>query len=90
MKERGIMENSGQANTSVRTVDLTGTKCPMTFVRAKVALARMGEGQAAELVLLAGEQMQTMPASLKAEGHKIETVTRDGERVRLLVRKGVS
>ncbi len=84
------MENSGQARASARSVDLTGTKCPMTFVRAKVALERIGEGQALELVLLTGEQMQTVPASLKAEGHRIEKVTRDGEQFRLLVRKGAS
>lgn len=84
------MDNPSQASASVRTIDLTGTKCPMTFVRAKVALGRIADGQALELVLLTGEQMQTVPASLKAEGHHIENVTRDGQRFRLRVRKGAS
>ena len=82
------MESSDRVEASVLTVDLTGTKCPMTFVRVKVALGRIGDGQRLELVVLAGEQMQTVPASLKAEGHLVENVTRNGEQFRLLVRKG--
>ena len=68
-------------------VDLTGEVCPMTFVRAKLHLDGIGPGEVLEIVLKAGEQMQDVPRSIKNEGHRIENVTRDGDRYHLLVRR---
>ena len=74
--------------TLTATVDLTGEVCPMTFVKAKLRLEQIAPGQILELVLKEGEQMRSVPISLKAEGHKIEAVRREGDRYHLLVRKG--
>jgi len=70
------------------SLDLTGEVCPMTFVKAKLRLERVATGEVVEIVLKEGEQMRSVPMSLKAEGHKIEAVRRDGDRYHLLVRKG--
>ncbi len=81
------MKKSGDAVTPAMTLDLTGTKCPLTFARIRVALEWTETGQVLELVLAPGEQMRTVPASLKAEGHRVTGVARDGVRFRLMVRK---
>ncbi len=74
--------------TSVASVDLTAEVCPMTFVRAKVALEKIAGGQLVELVIRGAEALQDIPRSLKAEGHRIEAVQREADgRCRLQVRK---
>ena len=43
------------------TVDITDVVCPVTFVKAKVALEELDDG----------EPVQNVPRSIKEEGHKI-------------------
>ena len=74
--------------TPVGCADVTCEVCPMTFVRVKMRLDELDPGEALEVILKDGEQMRNVPKSIKAEGHRIESVTRDGDRYRLLVRKG--
>jgi tRNA 2-thiouridine synthesizing protein A len=74
--------------SATREVDLTGEVCPMTFVKAKLHLDGIAVGETLALVLLGGEQMRNVPQSLREEGHRIEAVQRDGDRYRLLVRRG--
>jgi tRNA 2-thiouridine synthesizing protein A len=83
-------ETAGQESEAgpVTQVDLTGEVCPMTFVRAKLHLDRLSQGDLIELVLNSGEQMRNVPQSLKSEGHRIEKVTQEAERFHLIVRKG--
>ena len=53
------------------TVDVTDVKCPTTFVKAKVAIEELDEGQILAIRLNDGEPVQTVPRSLKEEGHEI-------------------
>jgi len=71
----------------VRSIDLTGEICPLTFVKAKLALDEVPPGEVLEIVLQAGEQMQNVPKSIKEEGHQIEGVKQEGSRYQLLVRR---
>ena len=73
---------------AARCADLTGHVCPMTFVRFKLEIENIAPGQLIEIVLSEGDQMQNVPRSIKAEGHKIESVKEEGSKFRLLVRKG--
>ena len=43
------------------TVDITDVVCPVTFVKAKVALEELNDG----------EPVQNVPRSVKEEGHQI-------------------
>ena len=70
-----------------RVADLTGYVCPMTFVRFKLEIEKIGPGQALEIVLKEGEQMRNVPRSIKAEGHHIESIRQEAGKYRLLVRK---
>ena len=53
------------------TVDITDVNCPVTFVKTKVALEELDEGQILQVHLNSGEPVQNVPRSIKEEGHKI-------------------
>ena len=53
------------------TVDITDVVCPVTFVKAKVALEELDDGQILAIRLNDGEPVQNVPRSIKEEGHQI-------------------
>ena len=53
------------------TVDITDVVCPVTFVKAKVALEELDEGQILSIRMNDGEPVQIVPRSIKEEGHQI-------------------
>ena len=53
------------------TVDITDVVCPVTFVKAKVALEELNEGEVLAIKLNGGEPVQNVPISIKEEGHQI-------------------
>ena len=53
------------------TIDITDVVCPTTFVKAKVALEELDEGQILSIRLNDGEPVQNVPRSIKEEGHEI-------------------
>lgn len=57
-----------------QTLDLHGVLCPINFVKTKLALEEMEDGQILEVILDDGEPMRNVPRSVKAEGHKIVKV----------------
>lgn len=53
------------------TLDITDVVCPVTFVKAKVALEELDEGQILSIRMNDGEPVQNVPRSIKEEGHQI-------------------
>ena len=53
------------------TEDITDVVCPVTFVKAKVALEELDEGQILSIRMNDGEPVQNVPRSIKEEGHQI-------------------
>ena len=53
------------------TVDITDVVCPVTFVKAKVALDELDNGDVLSIHMNDGEPVQNVPRSIKEEGHKI-------------------
>lgn len=53
------------------TVDITDVVCPVTFVKAKVALEELEDGQILAIHMNDGEPVQNVPRSIKEEGHQI-------------------
>ena len=53
------------------TVDITDVNCPVTFVKTKVALEELYEGQILQVHLNDGEPVQNVPRSIKEEGHEV-------------------
>ena len=52
-------------------LDITGENCPMTFVRAKLRLERLGAGQILRIRLRDGESLQNVPRAMADHGHEI-------------------
>ena len=70
------------------TVDITDVVCPVTFVKAKVALEEMDEGQVLAVKMNDGEPVQNVPRSIKEEGHQILKLdTNDDGTYTLFVKK---
>ena len=70
-------------------MDITDVVCPITFVKVKVALEELDDGQILEVRLNEGEPIQNVPRSLKDEGHKILSLDDLGDGTfTLLVKKG--
>ncbi|NQZ59999.1 MAG: sulfurtransferase TusA family protein [Lentisphaeraceae bacterium] len=59
---------SGEVETSL---DLTGIACPMNYVKAKLALEKLADGDQLEMLLDTGAAFRTVPSSLQEDGHKI-------------------
>jgi len=75
--------------SSEATLDITADTCPITFVRAKLALEKMRPGDMLRIRLRQGEPLVNVPFSLADHGHEImasEPV--DNGIFELLVRRG--
>ena len=52
-------------------VDITDKVCPLTFVKAKVALDELDEGQILAVRMNDGEPVQNVPRSMKDDGQMV-------------------
>ena len=52
-------------------VDITDVVCPVTFVKAKVALEELDDGEILAVRMNDGEPVQNVPRSIQEEGHQI-------------------
>ena len=57
-------------------LDITGDVCPMTFVKVKMGLQRITTPGKLN-VRLKEEALKNVISSLKTEGHRVTTVTRE-------------
>jgi len=70
-------------------VDITDVVCPITFVKAKVAIEELEDGQILEIKMNEGEPILNVPRSFKEEGHKVIEVDKKGDGTfTVLVEKG--
>jgi TusA-related sulfurtransferase len=53
------------------TLDITKEHCPMTFVRTKLKLAQIAEGDVLEVLLSEGEPLNNVPRSAEEQGYKV-------------------
>lgn len=78
-----------EATPTIESVDLRGVLCPMNFVKTKLKLEEMTEGEVLEVILDDGEPMRNVPRSVKQDGHKVLKVERlDGGAYRLAIKRG--
>lgn len=55
-------------------VDLRPFACPLTYVKTRIALERLSEGDVLEVWLAAGEAAESVPRSAEEEGHRVLSV----------------
>jgi TusA-related sulfurtransferase len=77
---------SAPSNPPDAQLDLRGTPCPINFVRTKLQLDRMAQGELLEVWLDPGEPIEQVPDSLTMEGYAIEDLSDRGEFFALRVR----
>ena len=82
------MADENNALTPDATVDITSVVCPVTFVKAKMAIEELEIGQTLAVRMKDGEPIQNVPRSFKDEGHQVLRVSDNGDGTwTLLVRK---
>jgi tRNA 2-thiouridine synthesizing protein A len=70
-------------------LDLRGVCCPMNFVKAKLFLEGIEQGETVELLLDDGEAVKNVPRSLKAEGHRLLSLVEKKGFCLLTLEKGI-
>ena len=53
-------------------LDITNDKCPITFVKTKIALEKLKSDQYLNVYIKKGEALDGLPSSLKEMGYKID------------------
>lgn len=72
-------------------IDITKDVCPMTFVRTRLKLETMTQGQVLEVTLGAGEPLKNVPRSVTEMGDTVIDIVKRAdapETYRLTIRKG--
>ena len=70
------------------TVDITDKVCPLTFVKAKVAIDELEDGEVIAIRMNDGEPVQNVPRSIKEEEHQIlKLVNNEDGTYNLIVKK---
>ena len=65
------------------TLDITDVRCPMTWVKTKLALERLDPGEALEVTCPEGEALENVPRSAREAGHEVSV---SGTTVRIVRR----
>jgi TusA-related sulfurtransferase len=65
------MSEQDQAVRPDAELDLRGVICPYNFVKTKLKLETMDEGQILAVILDAGDPIRNVPASVSNEGHEV-------------------
>jgi len=60
---------------ATHTLDITKEHCPMTFVKTKIKLAQIAEGDILEVILLEGEPLKNVPKSATEQGYNVLDVS---------------
>jgi tRNA 2-thiouridine synthesizing protein A len=55
----------------MQLIDLRGVSCPTNFVKAKLVLEDLENGEIVQILLDDGEPVKNVPRSLQADGHKL-------------------
>jgi len=75
------------ASTADAELDLRGVICPYNFVKTKLKLETMSEGQVLSVLLDDGDPIRNVPRSVENEGHTVLIQERVEEAFRVLIRR---
>ena len=69
-------------------LDITNETCPMTFVKVKLQLAKMNDGEDLEVILNDGEPLNNVPASCEEQGYQVLSIEEVGDgKHRVIIKK---
>jgi len=73
---------------NILQLDITNEHCPMTFVKAKLKLELLEEGDILELLLKAGEPLKNVPRTAIEQGFQVVETTHVRDDIyRVVIRK---
>ena len=78
-------EQSGAGPAS--ELDLRGVICPYNFVKTKLKLENMKEGEVLSVLLDDGDPIRNVPRSVENEGHTVLSQERVDQAFRVLIRR---
>ncbi|NPA13146.1 MAG: sulfurtransferase TusA family protein [Aquificae bacterium] len=71
-----------------RELDLKGEVCPFTFVKSKLILEQMAEGEVLKVILDYKPSVENVPKSMREEGQEVLQVNQIGDNLwEVIVRK---
>ncbi len=83
-----IDNGNGQQGTATDIeLDLRGVICPYNFVKTKLKLETMDEGQVLAVLLDDGDPIKNVPRSVENEGHTVLAQDRVGAAFRVRIRR---
>ncbi len=69
-------------------LDIRGEVCPFTFVKSKLVLEDMKEGEVLKVIIDYPPSAENVPKSMREEGQEVIAVNKVGERLwEILIRK---
>jgi TusA-related sulfurtransferase len=68
-------------------LDLRGVICPYNFVKTKLKLETMEQGQVLSVLLDAGDPIRNVPQSVSNEGHTVLVQERVEQAYRVVIRR---
>jgi tRNA 2-thiouridine synthesizing protein A len=85
-KTNFVLNGAGMVPDAV--LDVTADVCPMTFVRTRLALDRLPAGATLLVLAKGAEPLANIPATARAQGHRVLAETRDADGTgRILLQK---
>ncbi len=69
-------------------LDITGDRCPMTFVKTRLMLDKMQPGETLQVRLRGDEPLKNVPRSARELGHDVSEPKEEDDGIfRLIIRK---
>ncbi|GKS63066.1 tRNA methyltransferase [Nitrospira sp.] len=78
---------STDPNMPTSELDLRGVICPYNFVKTKLKLETMKEGEILSVLLDDGDPIRNVPRSVENEGHTVLAQERMDHAYRVLIRR---
>lgn len=80
-------EHQNESDTPVSELDLRGVICPYNFVKTKLKLETLEQGQVLSVLLDDGDPIRNVPRSVENEGHTVLSQERVDQAYRVLIRR---
>ena len=73
---------------ATKILDITSEHCPMTFVKTKIELSRLQEGDTLEVLLSEGEPLDNVPRNAVEQGYNVVSVEHvEGTTHKIIIKK---
>ena len=73
---------------ATKQLDITREHCPMTFVKTKIELSKLSQGETLEVLVTEGEPLDNIPKSSTEQGYTVLEVSHIKDKVhRIIIQK---